>query len=73
MLSDRVEAVLTVDTIVIGQACLLAAVTTAARGERVAWLDTSTFFNAHHAAALYQALPASPQVRRAASADLNVA
>ncbi|KAK9843141.1 hypothetical protein WJX74_007628 [Apatococcus lobatus] len=42
------------------QACLLAAVTTAARGERVAWLDTSTFFDAHHAAAFYHALPASP-------------
>ncbi|KAK9859356.1 hypothetical protein WJX84_008770 [Apatococcus fuscideae] len=42
------------------QACLLAAVTTAARGERVEWLDTSTFFNAHHAAAFYHALPASP-------------
>ena len=44
------------------QACLLAAVTTAARGERVEWLDTSTFFNAHHAAAFYHALPASPHV-----------
>ncbi len=44
------------------QACLLAAVTTAARGERVEWLDTSTFFDARHAAAFHQALPTSLHV-----------
>lgn len=61
---EKAQALHAADEALLEQACLLAAVTTAARGERVAWLDTSTFFNAHHAAAFYQALPASPHVRK---------